>query len=333
MLLSREQFREQVFARDKYKCVFCPLPAVDAHHILERRLFPDGGYYLNNGASVCADHHLRCEMTKLSVEDVRRAAGITVAALPPHLYADQVYDKWGNPVLPNGARLKGELFHDESVQKVLASGGVLDLYTHFVKYPRTYHLPWSPGMNDDDRMMDDMSHFIGRRVIVTEKMDGENTTLYCDYIHARSIDGPSHHSRNWVKNFWSGIAQDIPDGWRICGENLFAKHSIAYDSLPSYFMGFSVWDDRNICLSWDETMEWFRLLEITPVPVLYDGILGDDTHFQVDSNTQEGYIMRLAGTFAYREFSRSVGKFVRADHVQTAEHWRLGKPIVKNNLA
>lgn len=35
-LLTRDQFREGVFARDNYKCVFCDKPAVDAHHILER---------------------------------------------------------------------------------------------------------------------------------------------------------------------------------------------------------------------------------------------------------------------------------------------------------
>ena len=35
-LLTRDQFREAVFARDNHKCVFCHQPAVDAHHILER---------------------------------------------------------------------------------------------------------------------------------------------------------------------------------------------------------------------------------------------------------------------------------------------------------
>jgi hypothetical protein len=42
-LLTREEFKRQVFARDGH-CAFCQLPPVDAHHILERRLWPDGGY-------------------------------------------------------------------------------------------------------------------------------------------------------------------------------------------------------------------------------------------------------------------------------------------------
>jgi len=58
-LLSRTEFREGVFERDKLKCVICGAPAVDAHHIIERRLFPDGGYYLDNGSSLCGDCHMK----------------------------------------------------------------------------------------------------------------------------------------------------------------------------------------------------------------------------------------------------------------------------------
>ena len=55
-LLSRAEFRDSVFKRDKNKCVFCDKAAIDAHHIIERKLWNDGGYYLNNGASVCEEH-------------------------------------------------------------------------------------------------------------------------------------------------------------------------------------------------------------------------------------------------------------------------------------
>ena len=43
-LLTRDEFREGVFARDHNNCVICGEPAADAHHIVERRLFSDGGY-------------------------------------------------------------------------------------------------------------------------------------------------------------------------------------------------------------------------------------------------------------------------------------------------
>ena len=334
-LLTRDDFRRLVFERDGHKCVFCDLPAKDAHHIIERRLWPDGGYYLENGASVCEEHHLKCESTELSVEDVRDACKITKKLLPPHLYDDQAYDKWGNVVLPNGQRLKGELFFDESVQKVMKD--YLYLFTAWVKYPRTYHLPWSENITDDDRMADDLSNFASKRVIVTEKMDGENTTLYRDYIHARSLDGRSHPSRDWVKQFWSSISAEIPEGWRVCGENLYAKHSIHYTELPTYFMGFSMWNDRNVCLSWDETQEWFQLMGVTSVPVIYDGVF-DETKIKTlwdpkKFGTCEGYVVRLADSFRYGEFRRSTAKYVRKNHVMTVKHWMYGQAMERNDLS
>ena len=337
-LLARDEFREGVFARDGHKCVVCGAEGKDAHHILERRLFnaphEKGGYFLDNGVTVCEEHHLACERTDISVEEIREYAGITKKVIPSHLYDDQIYDKWGNIILPNGSRLRGELFYDESVQKIIAYH--LNEFSHLVKYPRTYHLPWSPGMQDDDRMLPDINVFAGKRVIVTEKYDGENTSMYKDAFHARSLDSRHHYSRDWVKQFWSTIAHDIPEGWRICGENMYAEHSIAYKELETYFYGFSIWDDHNKCISWDLTFEWFNLLGIEPVPVLYDGIwdekkirsLWDESKW----GTSEGYIVRLAGEFSYQDFKKSVAKFVRKGHVNTQKHWMFGGQITPNGI-
>jgi hypothetical protein len=336
-LLTRDRFREAVFARDGSMCVICRAPAKDAHHIIERRLWPDGGYYLDNGASVCEPHHIACETTEISVEEVRAACGIRRVLVPPHLYVDQPYDKWGNPVLPNGQRLKGELFFDASVQKILAQAGVLGQFTHLVKYPRTHHLPWSEGITEDDRIMPALTGLVGRRVIATEKMDGENTTLYRDHFHARSVASRPHESQTWVKQMWGQIAHEIPDGWRVCGENLYAGHSIPYTRLPSYFLGFSIWTDRNECLAWDDTLEWFDLLRIVPVPLLYDGVF-DEAAIKAlwkptDWHTREGYVVRTADGFTYGEFRTKVGKFVRPHHVQTVQLWKHGQRIDRNRLA
>lgn len=334
ILLSRDMFRQAVFTRDNHKCVFCGKPAVDAHHIMERRLWPDGGYYLANGASVCEEHHIQCEKTLISVEDVRIACGINSIIVPPHLYDDHQYDKWGNPVLQNGNRLRGELFFDESVQKILHD--VIPQFVEYVKYPRTHHLSWSESVNEDDRVIQNMDRFIGKRVIVTEKMDGECSTLYRNYTHARSVDGRSHSTRDWLKQHWSQFSSDIPEGWRVCGENLYAKHSIQYDNLESFFMGFSVWNDTNICLSWDDTMEWFQLLGVQPVPVLYDGIY-DETIIKnlwdpSKYDTSEGYVVRLADSFGYQDFRYCCAKYVRKNHVQTVKHWMHGQRIERNKM-
>lgn len=338
-LLTRDQFREGVFARDKHKCVFCGEPAVDAHHILERRLFTgsqQGGYFISNGASVCEKHHLDCEMTIISVDAVREACGIQKWTIPEHLYDDHIYDKWGNPLLPNGQRMMGELFLDESVQKILAKGGVLADFTEYVKQQRTFHMTFSPGIHDDDKMLKSMDHFHGKRVILSIKKDGENTAMYPRYIHARSVDGRSHPSRDWVKQFHSTIAYNIPEGFRIYGENLYAKHSIGYDDLKSFFYGFYVWD-RLTCLSWDETLEYFELLGITPVEVIYDGIYDEAAIkaaiAKLDLTKEEGAVLRIADAFQYGEYRNSVCKWVRPGHVQTTKHWLYGQAVEPNSMA
>ena len=336
VLLTRDEFRESVFKRDSHKCVICGQPAKDAHHIIERRLFTDGGYYLNNGASLCEKHHIEAEQTTLSCDDIREACGITSIVLPDHFYDDNEYDKWGNIILPNGNRVKGELFYDESVQKILDQGKVLDLFQKYVKYQRTYHLPWS-NLLKDDRMLENDDHFQGKRVIVTLKMDGENTTMYNDHIHARSLDSSSHETRQWVKGLWSQISYLLDDNMRICGENLYAVHSVSYDDLPSYFMVFSVWFD-NRCLSWDETVEYSKILGLEHVPVIYDGIYDKDkimSIFEKYREKNEGYVIRLADEFLYQDFRKSIAKYVRPEFRQIVNnshgHW-ISKKVEKNKL-
>jgi len=50
------------------------------------------------------------------------------------------------------------------------------------------HFPWSPGLQNDDRMLESADVFLGKEVVITEKFDGENTSIYTDHIHARSLD-------------------------------------------------------------------------------------------------------------------------------------------------
>jgi hypothetical protein len=168
-LLTREAFTEAVLARSGGTCVICGMPAVDAHHIMERRLFPDGGYYLGNGAALCEEHHLAAEMTILSVEEIRKACGIPEAkkVLPPAYYPDEQYDKCGNVIMNSGFRMRGELFDDPSVRKILGQGGVLSQFSYYVKYPRTWHLPWSQNIRSDDRVLTSADHFRGEEVVVT----------------------------------------------------------------------------------------------------------------------------------------------------------------------
>jgi ATP-dependent RNA circularization protein (DNA/RNA ligase family) len=208
----------------------------------------------------------------------------------------------------------------------------------FLKYPRTWHLPWSPGLHDDDKALKNCAQFEFKQVVITKKMDGENTTAYSNgHVHARSIDSRGGEDRAWVKRFLTEqVCFNLPEGWRICGENLWAEHSIHYSELSSYFYGFSLWNELNECLSWDETIEYFELLSVTPVEVLYTGIW-DEKKVRalcesLDTNTEEGLVVRVADGFKYKDFHKSVAKYVRANHVQTASHWRH-VTLTQNKLA
>lgn len=204
------------------------------------------------------------------------------------------------------------------------------------KYPRTKHAVWSKGVGDDDKVHQTMEHFVGREVIVTEKMDGESFTGYSDgYAHARSLDSRHHSSRDAVKALWGKIYYKLPSGFRVCGENLYAQHSIVYDDLESYFYGFSVWDNNNVALDWDSTLEMFSELGITPVRELYRGIY-NEAHIKSlwDESMRdrtEGYVIRLTDAIPYEKFGESVAKFVRSGHVQSDKHW-MSQAIVPNKL-
>jgi hypothetical protein len=292
---------------------------------MERRLFNDGGYYEANGATLCEKHHMEAEQTVLTCDAVRRAAKIREICLPEHLDSNRNYDKWGNQVINDNLRYAGELFYEEPVQKILGSVDLLKIFPPYIKYPRTQHLPFSENLQNNDRKIPNLDAFQGKEVVVTEKLDGEGTSCYRDYIHARSIDSKNHPSRNWMKAFHATFKNDIPEGWRVCGELLYARHSIAYDNLDTYFYVFNIWNDRNICLSWDDTITYADLLGLRTVPVLYRGMWDEAKIRQLeqtmDFERQEGYVVRLAEAIPYTEWGNKAAKFVRTKHVQTDIHW------------
>ncbi len=64
----RQEFRDAVFARDGHKCRGCGWSLfrddlqLDAHHITDRTLMPNGGYVKENGISLCPGCHEKAEV-------------------------------------------------------------------------------------------------------------------------------------------------------------------------------------------------------------------------------------------------------------------------------
>lgn len=203
------------------------------------------------------------------------------------------------------------------------------------KHPRTFHLPWSEGVNSDDKVLKSVEQFEGHRIVVTEKRDGECTSLYRDgTVHARSVTGTNHPWQAPIKSLWREHCLDLPVGWRIVGENLYAQHSIRYENLTDWFEVFAIFDEKDIALSWEETVEWSELLGLQTVPVLWQGFWDRDQiqmiQYRLNLETQEGYVLRVADKLHSSNWCHCVGKWVRKGHVQTDQNWsNTWEPNVK----
>ena len=213
------------------------------------------------------------------------------------------------------------------------------------KYPRTPHLPWSPGKTRDDRTIETLESLIGVPIIISEKIDGSNTVLTSESIFARSHSSlPTHPSFNYLKSLHAQIKYMIPKDMSIFGEYTYAVHTLVY-KVPEYFHGFGVRLDmgNNLWLSWDETLAILKSLNLISVPVLFSGVVGCEselkslTEFLVSQKscygeTCEGVVVRVARDFYDREFKECVAKYVRENHVaEDSKHWMSGE-IFKQEL-
>ena len=202
-----------------------------------------------------------------------------------------------------------------------------------IKYPRSYHLTYSEKLSSDDKKNSNEYHFDNKEVVVSLKMDGECTTIYNNFSHARSLDSKiDSEDRRWIESFREfKIKGNIPEEYRICGENLFYRHTCQYDDLEDMFYTFSIWDGDN-CLSWEETINWCFLLGIKHVPVIYQGIYDKDlilkTFNDLKTDNTEGFVVRLSSSFNIDNFKYSLNKYVRSTFTIPSNHWRYSKKVL-----
>jgi hypothetical protein len=204
------------------------------------------------------------------------------------------------------------------------------------KYPRTYHLPFSPGTTSDDRIATDVSRLFGEEVVITEKLDGENTCLNRFGVFARSHAAPT-------RNPWASYLQERWQCWRhdlgeleLFGESLYAVHSLEYTGLDAHYFVFAIREGER-WLSWDEVETLAGVLGIPTVPVLFRGRVNEGglqplvlrlvqelsckTDPELGPTQREGVVVRVARELTDEEFATHVFKWVRKGHVQTTEHW------------
>jgi hypothetical protein len=253
-LLTRDEFRTQVFARDDGRCVICKKLGTAAHHIIERKLWSDGGYYLDNGVTLCDPHHIEAEDGTLSCEDIRKAAGITNVCTPDDFDSSKTYNKWGQQI-------------------------------H--KYPRTQHIEGS-AIQDGDEDLDRVpfEQIKGRHIVVEEKIDGANSGIsfspnYELLLQSRGhylTGGPRERHFNLLKQ-WASVHESklldiLEDKYVMYGEWMYAKHTEFYDHLPHYFMEFDILNVKTgEFLSTPRRWKMLEGLSVSSVLVLFQGEL------------------------------------------------------------
>jgi hypothetical protein len=217
---------------------------------------------------------------------------------------------------------------------------------HSQKYPRTYHFPFSPGTTSDDRIAKSFDRLLTEPIVITEKLDGENTCLNQYGVFARSHAAPTRNPwANYLWDHWNGLHKQLGE-LELFGESLYAVHSIKYTRLESYFYLFGIREgDR--WLAWDEVEFYAGVLGLPTVPVLFRGSAGDlpaearlvpeeklKTFIlktvtepsslsdpAIAATPREGVVARVSRGFDTMGFPECVFKWVRKNHVQTDEHW------------
>ncbi len=207
-----------------------------------------------------------------------------------------------------------------------------------LKYPETDHLPFSQQKHKDDKEHRDPFWFVGKEIVITEKLDGGTCLLFGGKVFARSITEETRcRSFDYIKSnhLYKTLGRS---NLYIYGENLYAKHSIGYDKLTDFFFVFSILDNENLFIEWDNVVNWCRRLCFKSVPVLFRGAFNQISKIKdwmeneikkpsIFGEEREGFVIRVTGSFPYNKHSLNTAKFVRANHIQTNEHWsRRWKP-------
>lgn len=359
----RPQFREQVFDRDNHECLvpWCENSADDAHHIIERELWADGGYIPDNGASVCNKHHQYAETNDIPPQSFWMWAGIDEPPFPETIDTWQV-NKWGEAFeTPPWEDLRDRI-------KYQSSRHLLPLYWHddTVAEERM--------KDDDDTGLETLDDFVGVPLVITHKMDGGNCMIVNDVDNpVRARNGSRPESNGTMRPlyrdgglYWQQeVHQKLPDRLQVFGEWLWAKHSIHYgcncddpcedigpslsdltgvDDDRAYFQVFGVYDKRlNIWLSWPETERVAETLGFPTTPVIHCEDDADEATYETEhearrdlidharrviKNGGEGIVVRKKFPFHFGQFGRSLGKYVRENHVDDeSDHWSKGETI------
>lgn len=220
----------------------------------------------------------------------------------------------------------------------------------FVKFPSTPHLSVLDGATiRDDKVLTpvERDRFLSHDVIVEEKIDGANLGISFDStgtIRAQNrgsfLIGPSTGQWKTLPD-WLAIHSErffdvLTDRYILFGEWCYAKHSIFYDRLPDWFVGFDVFDSRaNRFVCRDVRDRLMASLDLHVVPCLASGRL---TFGEVKESLGPSHFGNAPAEGIYLRYNDGDwlghrAKLVRPGFIQAIEeHW-ASRPLEVNRLA
>jgi ATP-dependent RNA circularization protein (DNA/RNA ligase family) len=126
----------------------------------------------------------------------------------------------------------------------------------FFRFPHTPHLAWlGPGTPRDDKVLaaDEAADLLAGEVVVEEKLDGANLGVSLaedgtlrfqnrgQYLHP-PFAGQFHRLASWIASHEQALRSHLAPGLIVFGEWCAARHSVAYDRLPDWWVVFDVYD-------------------------------------------------------------------------------------------
>jgi len=220
----------------------------------------------------------------------------------------------------------------------------------FHKFPRTPHVPGSGGDLRAEKILgaDQVQRLLEESVLVEEKMDGANLGISFDGRQPRFqnrgnlIESGRTHPQfqpiySWFAQRQQALLSALGERYLLFGEWLFARHTVAYDALPDYFLAFDVWDrEEEAFVAVAKRNQLCGQMGVPVVPLLFEGKLAS-------MDALEGFFDRSCcgvepaeGLYIRLEkdgFLELRAKFVRAGWVPPDEvHWAK-RSLESNHLA
>lgn len=209
----------------------------------------------------------------------------------------------------------------------------------FFKFPSTPHIATLSGVDvRSDKVLSESERmeFLRHVLVVEEKIDGANLGISFDSDGNIQVQNRGAYlyppwSGQW-KNLWKWLVPHIDplfdhltNQFILFGEWCYARHSVFYDRLPDWFLGFDIYDKQNGQF-WSVARrdELLKTLGLAQVPRLAQGrftlkdLEGLLSRSKIGSQPAEGLYLRVE----QKDWLVQRGKLVRPKFVQSIiRHW------------